>query len=430
MKKIKVGARASPLSQAQVKEVLHEIRNIYPDIEFEAVYLETTGDKDRMTSLRALDKTDFFTKEVDQLLLNGKCRIAIHSAKDLPEPIPPGLAIAAITRGVDAADVVVLKPGVFFENLPSGALIATSSERREEQVKQLRQDLKFCDLRGTIAERLELLDKNVDGVVVAEAALIRLGLTHLNRIRLPGKAAPYQGQLAILCRQDDGEILNLFAGLDCRRNKNILYLGLELPESTPADSTFIHHPIIKIQTCSSDQHDIINGFKDILSYSHFLFTSKSTVHAFFTQFSFFGYQLPQILSKKMICVGKQTAKVLQSYGIQQPLISPVETAEGMVDFLMSQLSEESYFFWPHAALSRPVIRDFLIAHGLKYKECVLYETFVNKDLVKIHLHDIDEIHFTSPSTVDAFIQIYGPLPKEKILKAIGPITEQKLLECL
>jgi len=214
---IKVGARFSPLSQAQVREVLLELRIHHPDSDFQPLFLKTTGDLDLKSSLRGLEKTNFFTKEVDDLLVQGLCRIAIHSAKDLPASLPEGLKIIAITEGVDSADVLVLRSGESFDALPSRPVIATSSERREAMVSLLRSDFLFKDLRGTIAQRLSKLDSGeADGVVVAEAALIRLGLTHLNRVRLPGDGVALQGKLAIVARHDDDEMHQLFACLDSR----------------------------------------------------------------------------------------------------------------------------------------------------------------------------------------------------------------------
>ncbi|MCC5832021.1 MAG: hydroxymethylbilane synthase [Chlamydiales bacterium] len=201
---IKVGARDSNLSRRQVEEVQAE----YAHLLFEPVYVKTVGDRDRTTSLRILDKTDFFTREIDEMLLRGECRIAIHSAKDLPEPLPKGLELIKLTKGVDPSDSLVMRKG---ERLSKAFVIATSSVRREEMVRTLTEDLFFVDIRGTIEERLAKLESGeVDGVVIAEAALIRLGLTDLNRIRLPGETAPLQGQLAILARKGDREMHSLF----------------------------------------------------------------------------------------------------------------------------------------------------------------------------------------------------------------------------
>ena len=84
---VKIGARDSQLSRAQVDEIFQELKAFHPDVQFEPMWLKTTGDHDLKTSLRMLDKTDFFTKELDEKLLAGEIDIAIHSAKDLPEPL-------------------------------------------------------------------------------------------------------------------------------------------------------------------------------------------------------------------------------------------------------------------------------------------------------------------------------------------------------
>ncbi len=212
---IKVGARGSALSRAQVKEVQEALNAFYPEVIFVPIWVETTGDKDLKTSLRSLEKTDFFTKEIDALQLRGECRIAVHSAKDLPEPPPQGLEIVALTKGVDPSDVVVLRAGEILQSLAKGARIGTSSLRREQNVRELRGDLQCVDIRGSILDRLRQLDEGLfDGVVMAEAALIRLGLTERNRIALSGERAPLQGQLAVLAREGDEEMRELFRCLD------------------------------------------------------------------------------------------------------------------------------------------------------------------------------------------------------------------------
>lgn len=213
-----IGARSSPLSKAQTREIEQLMLSHHPHLRFSYRFVTTHGDCDRTTSLRSLDKTDFFTREVDELILSGECRIAIHSAKDLPDPLPKGITMVALTRGVDPSDSLVFRAGENISSLRSGSPIATSSQRREDVVKQLRSDLSFVDIRGTIEERLHKLDSGeVDGVVIAEAALIRLGLTHRNRLKLPGETVPYQGQLAVMARENDGEMTKLFSCIDVRK---------------------------------------------------------------------------------------------------------------------------------------------------------------------------------------------------------------------
>jgi hydroxymethylbilane synthase len=215
-KEISVGARSSNLSQAQVWEVYQALIAHHPSLMFFPQFVSTTGDLDHQTSLRYLDKTNFFTKEIDSLLIDGQVDIAIHSAKDLPDPLPEGLQLLALTRGLTAQDVIV---GKQFP-LPYGARVGTSSLRREKNLHDFRSDIVCVDIRGTIEQRLALLDtKELDGVIIAEAALIRLNLTHYNRIVLPGESAALQGQLAIIGRACDESLVQLFACLDSRSNR-------------------------------------------------------------------------------------------------------------------------------------------------------------------------------------------------------------------
>ncbi len=216
--KIQVGARSSPLSLAQVKEVEIELKEFASHVKLHLRLFETTGDKDLKTSLRNLEKTNFFTKEIDEALLLGEIDIAIHSAKDLPDPLPKGLSIYAITKGVDSRDSLVMDPSYTLETLPQGAKIGTSSLRREEYLLSLRSDFQMVDIRGAIHERLSLLEKGeVDGVVIAEAALIRLGLSQIHREILECPTAPFQGCLAVVGRAGN-PLEYLFECMDTRQS--------------------------------------------------------------------------------------------------------------------------------------------------------------------------------------------------------------------
>ena len=212
-----VGSRGSQLARCQVEEVQREISAIHPDIRLNPVWVVTSGDKDRSTPMWRVQQTDFFTKEIDQLQLGGEVRLGIHSAKDLPSPLPQGLTVVAITTGVDQRDSFVMRPSDRLESLPSLARVGSSSKRRETAIKALRSDLVPVDIRGTIDERLALLDRGiVDALIVAEAALIRLGLTGRNRILLSHDTEPLQGKLAVVARSDDQEMADLFTEIDSR----------------------------------------------------------------------------------------------------------------------------------------------------------------------------------------------------------------------
>lgn len=373
--KITAAARSSPLSRAQVTEIPFNL---------DVTFVETVGDIDQKTSLRSLGKTDFFTREVDELVLNGSCRIGIHSAKDLPEPLTKGLTIAALTLGVDSSDSLVI------EREPV-KVVATSSERRELAVREVLPDVEFIDLRGTIQQRLDKLKRGeADAAVIAEAAFIRLNLTHLKRVKLPGETVPLQGQLAITCREDDKEMLDLFKSLDTRKE---LYLGLECP-----DDHFIHCPMIKIKP---------GKLPEIPACTHIILTSKTTVRLL-------GDKLPK--NVEYVVVGESTAHELRQKGIEPRYIAKEECAEGIIRILPHD--PHAKYFWPHSVQARPVLKDYFKDQLIEYS---LYETLPNKCALP-HLYTIKTIHFTSPSVVESFFAQMPSLPYGIQCLPIGPIT--------
>lgn len=414
MTELLVGARSSPLSLTQVDEILSHLHRYHPNVQFKLNAVKTLGDLDRHTSLRDLNKTDFFTKEIDMMLLSGECRIAIHSAKDLPDPLPKGLKIIALTVGIDSSDSLVLREGQQLRDLPPGAVIATSSTRREEAVKLLKDDLAFTDIRGTISERLSALEHgNVFGVVIAEAALIRLKLTHLNRVRLPGSTVPMQGQLAIVARADDQEMESLFAPLDSR--KKMLYVGLELPHDMREFA--LHYPLIRIEPLKSWHKECCHQFEKA---THIIFTSQSAIHLFFKEMR------PDIKGKTWIAVGEKSAQTLRQKGIKEVLIAKEATAEGVIDLLQSMDLADAFVLWPHAARARSVITDYLNEACIPFCELSLYDTVPSKPAYEPPFDHIEEFYFTSPSTIEAYIQFFGAIPTDKVIHTIGPVTKKAL----
>lgn len=211
---IKVGARGSLLSKVQVKEIERALNFYYPEVSFQPIWIETLGDQDKTTPLKEIKQADFFTRQIDELQLKGAFRIAIHSAKDLASPLPNRLKLVALTRGLTASDAIVHNCKEF----PSYPKIGTSSFRREQEIRKWNSKAICVDLRGTIEERLLQLDKGYfDGIVVAECALIRLGLTDRKRILLPNITDNLQGKLAVIAREEDIEMQHLFEILNENR---------------------------------------------------------------------------------------------------------------------------------------------------------------------------------------------------------------------
>lgn len=411
--KIKVGARGSKLSLKQVEEAMGEIGESY-----ELVTIETRGDRDLKSSLGPMDKTDFFTQEIDRCVLRGECDVGIHSAKDLPEPLPKGLMMVALTRGVDPSDSLVLPEKETLSSLRKGAFIGSSSPRRDKVVKGLRPDL-FCrEVRGPVDRRLEMLDQGeIDGLVVAEAALIRLGLTERNRITLPGKVAPLQGQLAVIARSGDEAMKKFFQPMDTRRKKRVLYLGTEKKKNME------HFPVIDIVPRNFHSFELKTTMADIADYTHVIFTSKNGVHVFWECMKAYG---ATIEGKKVYAVGKATAHALEEKGIPADKIASEETQEGLIHMLALEDLDESYVLLPQSSRARPALEAALRMRRVRHQKISLYDPRKKIPRVKPDLETFDEIIFTSPSTVEAFHEIFPAIPKRITLTPIGPITERAL----
>ena len=216
----KVGARTSPLALKQVDEVIAYLKAFDPKIGFEIVGIDTCGDKDRLTPISDMEGTDFFTREIEEAISSGKIDFAVHSAKDLPDEIPEGLYIAAITESIDPYDALVSKDNLKLGELLYGAKVGTSSLRRKTQLKSYRSDFEIVDIRGNIEERLKILDEaDLEAIVIAACGLKRLGLETRITQRIPFEILrphPLQGSLAVETRKDNSSLIELFSKLDSR----------------------------------------------------------------------------------------------------------------------------------------------------------------------------------------------------------------------
>lgn len=223
-KRLKIITRQSALALLQVEEVL---RALPPDIEYEVIKTTSYGDRHKDVSLMDSSVSpDFFTRELDEALINGKADIAIHSAKDLPYPLPLGIRILALTASGDKSDSLVSRENHTLASLPIGSKVGTSSAQRKAELLAVRPDLQVVPIRGTIEERIEQVkDGRADALIVATCALDRLGLRHLATETLPFKTHPLQGNLAVTASTDAVEWLKeLFHPLDIRRNYGMVTL--------------------------------------------------------------------------------------------------------------------------------------------------------------------------------------------------------------
>lgn len=219
MTPFRLGTRGSPLALWQANFVADALRPVAASRSVELVLIETHGDRDQATALAAMGGFGVFTKAIQNALLDGRADVAVHSLKDLPTIPEAKLELASVPPRGPTGDAFVSRKHRRFDELPEGATVGTSSLRRRAQVLNRRPDLKLLDLRGNVDTRLRKLDEqNLDAIILAEAGLVRLGLT--NRITeildsswmLP---AVGQGAIGLECRADDAESKRIVQSIRC-----------------------------------------------------------------------------------------------------------------------------------------------------------------------------------------------------------------------
>jgi hydroxymethylbilane synthase len=217
-----IGSRDSQLALVQTHWVRGELQRAHPDIQFAIVEMKTQGDKILDVALAKIGDKGLFTKELESAMLEKRTDLAVHSLKDLPTTLPPGLILGAITEREDPSDAVVVRQGLAaagLGDLPEGAVVGTSSLRRLAQLKhRYGERLRFQDIRGNLNTRLRKLDEgHYDAIVLAVAGLRRLGWSErITEVLAPEISlhAVGQGALGIECREADEAILDLLTILN------------------------------------------------------------------------------------------------------------------------------------------------------------------------------------------------------------------------
>ena len=217
---IRIGTRGSPLALAQAEEVrrrLSAAHGLAPEA-IETIVIRTSGDRIQDRPLSEIGGKGLFTKEIEEALLAGGIDLAVHSMKDVPTVLPDGLEIASLLPREDVRDAFLSPHAASFAELPHGAVVGTSSLRRQAQVLRARPDLRVVGFRGNVETRLRKLSEGVaDATLLACAGLNRLGLGHkvtapiATDVFLPAIA---QGAVGLEIRSTDGRIRRLVAALD------------------------------------------------------------------------------------------------------------------------------------------------------------------------------------------------------------------------
>jgi hydroxymethylbilane synthase len=220
-----IGSRGSKLALWQAEQARARLRLLNSQLDVHIEIIKTTGDV-KSDPLSVIGGKGVFTKELEDALLDGRIDIAVHSLKDLPTILPDGLSIAAICEREDPCDALVLRAGTesgSLIDLPDGAVVGTSSQRRLAQLKALRHDVVVRDLRGNVDTRIRKLDEGqYDAVILASAGLVRLGLQERISARIAISEmlpAVGQGAVAIETRSDNDLAVQSAACLDHRETR-------------------------------------------------------------------------------------------------------------------------------------------------------------------------------------------------------------------
>ena len=196
---VRIGTRGSPLALWQANTIADQLRGLDAGCDVELVIIQTHGDQVRDQPLRRIGGDGLFTKAIQDAVLAGRADVAVHSLKDLPTTPAHGLLLAAVPARGPTGDVFVSIRHKGFDELPPGARIATGSLRRQAQIRHHRPDLELVDIRGNVDTRLrKLRDTDLDGLVMAQAGLERLGLAHaITEVLDPEWMLPAVGQGAL-----------------------------------------------------------------------------------------------------------------------------------------------------------------------------------------------------------------------------------------
>jgi hydroxymethylbilane synthase len=215
--KMRVGTRGSELSLAQTREALQLLKEAHPDLEAEVIVYRTHGDQDVKTPLYLMPMKGVFERAIDEALLRGEIDAAVHSMKDCPTDLAEELYIAAVPPRRSPLDAFVSKDGRRIEELRAGSMVGTSSPRRMAFLRFIRRDLSVEPIRGNVDTRVrKLMEGSYDGVVLAEAGLLRLGLKVDYQVLPKDLFVPAcgQGALAVVCRREDERLRRLLAAID------------------------------------------------------------------------------------------------------------------------------------------------------------------------------------------------------------------------
>lgn len=217
--KLRIATRKSRLALWQAEHVASGLRAAHPELTVELVPLSTRGDEVLDRSLAEIGGKGLFLKELERAMLDGQADLAVHSLKDVPAEMTPGLDLPVCLERAEPADAWLAAPGQTIANLAPGSRVGTSSLRRQAQLLQQRPDLKVVPLRGNVETRIRRWqDGHADAIILAAAGLSRLGLDRYldHLLEMPAwLPAPGQGIIAVQCRAGDRNVIDRLQCVHC-----------------------------------------------------------------------------------------------------------------------------------------------------------------------------------------------------------------------
>jgi hydroxymethylbilane synthase len=222
MRNYTVGTRRSRLALEQTKSVVDLLKRSKRQTFINILKISSSGDLD-VRPLYTFDRKGIFEKEIDQAVIDGKADFAVHSAKDVPTELFSDLTLASVPTRSVANDILIHRNGLKLNELPSGAVVGTSSLRRAVQLLRMRPELKVKPIRGNIETRIKKVETGAyDAIVLAQAGLDRLGLTKYITEQfsvVDFVPAAGQGALALICKNDRPELLSLLRLIEDPRSR-------------------------------------------------------------------------------------------------------------------------------------------------------------------------------------------------------------------
>jgi hydroxymethylbilane synthase len=387
--KIVIGTRGSELALWQANFIKDRLAEIGHDSELKII--KTQGDKILNLSFDKLEGKGFFTKELEEELLNGTIDLAVHSHKDLPTTNPEGLIIAAVSEREDPAELlVILKDCVDIQQklaVKFGGMVGTSSNRRKSQLLAVRPDFEIEELRGNVQTRLQKLrDENYDAIMLAKAGVVRLGYDlseefHVEELEptelIP---APAQGVLAVQIRESDKDLFDLLQPL----NNEIVAEQIAV------------------------ERKVLNMFEGGCQLPLGCYCRKDgSLYQVWTAKASDGTDFPDRLFMQSKTTKGLAEKIVAKFAPDRKFPANV--------FISRELSESSY------------LRQALSKHQIEIEDRSLIRTFPSiHNLDPFILRNIDWVFFSSKNAIEYFFKLDPQLPKKVKFGVLGRGSEDAL----